>query len=49
MGNTNSRGQCITEFLMIMLLLSAIIMTYLEYAGLAVSIFRPTQLSQELK
>lgn len=44
MESSNSRGQGTTELLIVLLLLTAIVLTFLEYSNL--EIFRGTQLSR---
>ena len=45
MGRTNSRGQSIAELLIVLLLLSALVLGFVEYSNFEV--FRGTRLSQE--
>ncbi len=46
MGPTNSRGQSSAELLVVMLILTTIVLTYIEYSQLSARLFNNVQLSK---
>jgi hypothetical protein len=47
MGSANSRGQCAAELLVVLLLLTTIVLTYIQYSEIGARLFHNVQLSKE--